>query len=123
MRRRSQPVSNQNRSDALEELLAAETQLAQRLDAARAEAAELLKTARENAAVAEANCTATIAARCAQLAAEHDVRLRTELAGIQREAEDLGRRYETVDESRLREYVAFVIARLLGEDDPKDSAR
>lgn len=114
MGRRSSPVPHkQPAEDALDKLLTAEETLAQRLDAARADAERLLETTRGEAASAEDACAATINERSMQLAVEYDARLQAELADIRIEAERVARRFEAVDDARLNGYVELVIARLL----------
>ena len=114
MGRRSAPESHkQPAEDALDQLLTAEEKLAQRLDAARADAEQLLQTARVEAASLEDACAATINERSTQLAAEYDASLQTEVADIRREAERVARHFESVDDARLNGYVELVIARLL----------
>lgn len=114
MGRRSAPASHkQPAEDALEKLLTAEEQLAQRLDAARADAERLLQTTRREAASAEDACAATINERSMQLAADYDARLQAELADIRLEAERVTRHFQAVDDARLNGYVELVIARLL----------
>jgi vacuolar-type H+-ATPase subunit H len=114
MGRRSDPVPHaEPAEDALDKLLTAEEKLAQRLDAARADAEQLLQTARSEAASAEDACAATIEERSRQLVAEYDARLQAELADIRLEAERVVRRFEAVDDTRLNGFVERVIARLL----------
>ena len=114
MGRRSATVPHHvNGENALDRLLTAEAQLAERLDAARADAEQSLRTAREEAALAEDACAATISERCAQLAAEYETLLLTELAEIHSDAERVACRFAAVDDTRLDEYVELVLARLL----------
>lgn len=114
MGRRSAPVAHkQPAEDALDRLLSAEENLAQRLDAARADAERLLQTARDEAASAEDACAATINERSVERAAEYAAGLQAELADIRLEAERVAGHFEAVDDARLNGYVELVIARLL----------
>lgn len=128
MGRRSAPVPHKDAAEnALDRLLTAEEDLAQRLDAARADAERLLQTARDEAASAEDACAATINERSTQRAAEYAARLQAELAHIRLEAERVARHFEAVDDARLNGYVELVIARLLevgrGEGSGAEAAR
>lgn len=118
MRRRTAPAREQEHtSDALAELLQAESRLAARLDAARDAAAETLRHAREEAQCVEDACGTTIAARTTTLTSEYEARLEAGLADIRREAQRMVARFEAVDDARIRDYVALMIGRLLTPDE------
>ena len=104
--------------DALAKLLQAEARLAERVAAARLAAEETLAQARVDAERIEQSCAETIAASCAALTAEYEARSDAELAQLAESARTLAARFEQVAPEALREYVAFIIERLLPRSEP-----
>ncbi|MEW5914863.1 MAG: hypothetical protein AB1762_00590 [Gemmatimonadota bacterium] len=102
--------------DALARLLAAESRLAERLAAAREAADEALRLAREDAQRIEASCVEAIAAQGGALEKEYRSRSAQEVEELGKSAQLAAARFEAVDGTRLREYVALVIERLLPAD-------
>lgn len=102
--------------DALARLLTAESRLAERLAAAREAAHEALRRAREDARRIEDSCAEAIAAQNEALEKEYRSRSGKEVEELGKSAQLAAARFEAVDGTRLREYVALVIERLLPAD-------
>lgn len=99
--------------DALAKLLHAEARLAERIAAAREAAEETVAQARAEAERIEDSCAETVAARCAELTAQYEAQSAADLAQVAHAANAMAARFESVTDDALREYVAFVIERLL----------
>ena len=110
--------------DALTRLLASEDRVAARLDAARSEAEETLRVARQHALDLEAACDAMIEARTSALRDEHETGLATEIAAIKRDAAALVARFDANEPALTRDLVAYVLRRVLdAEGDPRSGRR
>jgi vacuolar-type H+-ATPase subunit H len=90
-------------------LLASEEQLASQLAAARAEAEQLLRDAREYAEKSDAACAATIDTRITELIAVHERQLETERRDIGSRAVREVARFHAIDAARERELVRLLL--------------
>jgi vacuolar-type H+-ATPase subunit H len=117
MGRRSTPHTQPSDDDALAKLLVAERSLAERLAAAREEADEIVRMAREQAQQIEEACAATITSRTNALAEQYETDLRSDLSEIARESQRIASRFADVDDTQIEPYVALVLERLLPSAD------
>jgi vacuolar-type H+-ATPase subunit H len=104
---------NHDGDDSLSRLLEIESLLADRLEAANAEAERVLVGARDEARKTAAGGDALIEQRANALRAEYATRLATELARVREDAASEIARLEAIDDSRAHQLVAHVLARVI----------
>ncbi len=108
--------------DMLATLLEAEDRLAVRLDAARDEAGEIVRRARDAAGLADDTCAATIEERVRRLESRRGESLRAALAEIVGDADRRAAAFSAFDEAGIAALVDFVVERVLRIESPEPTA-
>ncbi len=105
--------------DMLATLLEAEDRLAARLDAARDEAGEIVRRARDAAGLADHACASTIEERIRLLESRRGESLRAALAEIVGDADRRAADFAAWDEAGIAGLVDFVVERVLRIEGPE----